>query len=86
MALLRRVLDHPVSVAALLEFVMWLAIPYIIVGGAWAFIHADRVNELEAAWSKALPVGANIAAFGEAAALWPAVLLLPTACPVVGQG
>jgi hypothetical protein len=85
MALLRRVLDHPVTIAALLEFAMWLAIPYVIVGSAWAFIHADRVNELEAAWSKALPAGANIAAFGEATALWPALLLLPTSCTVAGQ-
>jgi hypothetical protein len=80
MALLRRALDHPVTVAALLEFAMWLAVPYIAFGGTWAFIHADRVNELEVEWNKALPAGANIAAFGEATALWPALLLLPTSC------
>jgi hypothetical protein len=82
---LKRVLDHPVTVAAFLEFAMWLAVLYIIVGVTWAFIHADRVNELEAAWSKALPAGANIAAFGEATALWPALLLLPTSCAVLAQ-
>jgi hypothetical protein len=79
---LRRVLDHPVTVAALLEFAMWLAVPYITFGVTWAFIHADRVDELEVEWNKALPAGANIAAFGEATALWPALLLLPTSCTV----
>lgn len=86
MELLRRILQRPVTVAALLEFAVWLAVPYIAIGATWAFIHADRVNELEVAWSKASPVGANIAALGEATALWPALLLLPTSCRVAGQG
>jgi hypothetical protein len=85
MTLLRRVLDHPVTVAALLEFAMWLAVLYIIVGVTWAFIHADRVNELEVEWNKVLPAGANVAAFGEAIALWPALLLLPTSCTVAAH-
>lgn len=86
MELLRRVLQRPVTVAALLEFAMWLGVAYIIVGVAWAFLHADRVSELETAWDKALPAGANMAAFGEATALWPALLLLPTSCTVAGHG
>ncbi|MEB3984093.1 hypothetical protein OQ968_22855 [Mycobacterium sp. 663a-19] len=84
MELLRRVLQRPVTVAAFLEFAMWLGVAYVVVGVAWAFVHADRVSELEAAWAKAVPVGANIAAFGEATALWPAILLLPTTCSVGG--
>jgi hypothetical protein len=85
MALLRRVLDHPVTVAAVLEFAMWLAVPYIIIGVTWAFLHAGRVQELEFEWNQAVPIGADIAAFGEATALWPALLLLPTSCMVAGQ-
>lgn len=80
MALLRRALGHPVTVAALLEVAMWLAVPYILVGAAWSFVHADRVRELEVEWEKAVPAGANIAAFGEATALWPALLVLPVGC------
>ena len=35
--------------------------------------------------SKVVPAGADLAGFGEAAALWPAVLLLPTTCTAPGQ-
>ena len=59
---------------------MWLAIPYLLIGITWAFIHADRVHDLETAWGKALPAGATLAAIGEATLLWPALLLLPTSC------
>ena len=77
---LRRVLDHPVTVAALLELAMWLAVPYIIVGVTWASVHENRVHELELEWNELFPGGADVAAFGEATALWPALLLLPTSC------
>ncbi|MEY8018262.1 hypothetical protein [Mycobacterium servetii] len=77
---IRRALARPVSVAAALELATWLALPYLATGAAWAFVHPDRLRELETAWEKAVPAGAQIAAFGEAAALWPALLLLPTDC------
>jgi hypothetical protein len=85
LARVRGALDHPVTVAALLELAMWLALPYLVVGVTWAFIHADKVHELEVGWNNVLPAGANIAAYGEATALWPAVLLLPTTCGVPGN-
>jgi hypothetical protein len=85
MALLRRVLGHSVTVPALLEFAMWLAVLYIVVGLVWVYLHADRVDALEAAWGEALPVGEDMAAFGEATALWPALLLIPTSCTVAGR-
>ena len=80
MALLRRALNRPVTVQALVEFAVWLAVPYIIVGLSWAFTHADKVRELEAEWNKVLPAGAELAAFGEATAVWPALFPLPPTC------
>ena len=80
MALLRRVLNHPVSIEALIEAAVWLALPYITVGLVWAIVHPEPVQLLAAQLEKVLPAGADVAAFGEAAALWPALLLLPDAC------
>jgi hypothetical protein len=80
MALLRRVLNHPVSIETLIEAAVWLALPYITVGLVWAIVHPEPVQLLQAQLEKVLPAGADVAAFGEAAALWPALLLLPDAC------
>jgi hypothetical protein len=85
MASIRRALRHPVSVQALLEFGIWLALPYLIFGLCWAAVHGDKVHQLQEAWNNVVPAGADIAAFGEAAALWPAVLLLPTTCGTAGN-
>lgn len=80
MGRVRRALNRPVTVQALIEFAIWLALPYLVAGIAWAVIHPDKVDGLKAQWEAALPAGADIAAFGEAAALWPALLLLPAKC------
>ena len=85
MARIRRGLQHPVSVQALIELAVWLALPYLLIGFFWAFIHADRVDQLQTEWAKVLPTGSDAAAFGEAAALWPAILLLPTTCTGPGS-
>ncbi len=84
MARVRRVLARPVSVQALIELALWLAVPYLLIGFFWAFIHPDRVHELQAEWEKVIS-GSDAAAFGEAAALWPAILLLPTTCTLPGS-
>jgi hypothetical protein len=85
MASIRRALQHPVSVQALIEFALWLALPYLAVGFFWAVVHSPNVAELQAEWNHVVPAGADVAGFGEAAALWPAVLLLPTTCTAPGQ-
>lgn len=85
MHFIRRALAHPVSLQALVEFALWLALPYLTFGFFWAVIHADKVQALRTQWSTVAPAGGDVAAFGEAAALWPAVLLLPTTCPVPGN-
>jgi hypothetical protein len=85
MASIRRALQRPVSVQSLLEFGIWLALPYLIFGFFWAAAHGDKVRELREAWNNVVPAGADVAAFGEAAALWPAVLLLPSTCGAPGS-
>jgi hypothetical protein len=85
MAFIRRALQHPVSVQALMEFAIWLALPYLAVGFFWAVVHPDKVHELQIEWTNVTPAGADVVAFGEAAALWPAQLLLPTTCAVSGH-
>ncbi|WP_090599489.1 hypothetical protein [Mycobacterium lentiflavum] len=85
MARIRDGLARPVSVQALIELALWLALPYLLIGFFWATIHPDRVRELEAEWAKVIPVSPDLVAFGEAAALWPAILLLPTTCTLPGQ-
>ncbi|ORV52567.1 hypothetical protein AWC05_24100 [Mycobacterium florentinum] len=85
MARIRRGLSRPVSVQAVIELALWLALPYLLIGFCWAIVHPDRVRDLQVEWSKVTPIGADLAGFGEAAALWPAVLLLPATCTLPGQ-
>jgi hypothetical protein len=85
MDFIRRALQHPVSLQTLVEFALWLALPYLTFGFFWAVIHPDKVQALQTQWSMVAPAGADLAAFGEGAALWPAVLLLPTTCGVPGN-
>jgi hypothetical protein len=42
-AALRRLLSRKVSIEAMLEFAMWIAIPYLVVGIVWTFLNADDV-------------------------------------------
>jgi hypothetical protein len=85
MARIRSGLRHPVSVQALIEIGMWFALPYLVFGFYWTVIHPDKVQALQAQWSTVAPVGADIAAIGEATILWPAVLLIPTTCGVAAS-
>ena len=39
--------SHRVSVEAMIEVAMSLAIPYILIGIAWSFVHADDVQRIE---------------------------------------
>jgi len=79
-ALLRRVLGYRVSVEALIEVALWCALPYVLIGLIWAFLHPDQVDRLEAGWVRVFPVGADIIALVETAALWPALLVAPGLC------
>lgn len=77
---LRRLLSRKVSIEAMLEFGMWLAIPYVVIGIVWSFMHADYVGQLESELITRLPAGANLLAFGLTTALWPLLLIAPAVC------
>ncbi|MDP7703296.1 MULTISPECIES: hypothetical protein [unclassified Mycobacterium] len=78
---LRRVLNYQLSVGALIEIAVWLAIPYLVVGFLWASLHPGQVEQIRMRIATVSPVGADVAAFGAAAALWPASLQIAAACP-----
>jgi hypothetical protein len=81
MDLLRRVLQFEVSVGALIEMALWLAIPYLSIGFVWAVVHTDETQRIQARLENVFPAGADVAAFGLTAALWPASLQIADACP-----
>lgn len=82
MSWLRRLLSRKVSVEAMIEFGLWLAIPYLIVGIVWTFLHADFVQLAEDQLNKQFPAGANLLAFGQATVLWPLYLVAPELCVI----
>ncbi|AMO60498.1 Uncharacterised protein [Mycolicibacterium phlei] len=75
MTALRRLLSRRVSVEAMLEFLMWLAIPYLLIGLVWAFFDAEQVQLIDSALRTRIPAGSDIGAFLITAAFWPASLL-----------
>lgn len=72
--MLRRVLSKRVSVEAMIEFAMWMAIPYVVIGLVFAFFGAEQVALIETQLQTRLPAGADIAAYGLTALFWPAEL------------
>jgi len=80
MARVRRVLNYKVSIEALIEVAMWLAIPHLIIGLTWAFFHPGAVAQLEVQLSRILPAGAEVGAYVLGALLWPVLWLLPPLC------
>ncbi len=80
MPVLRRLLSRRVSIGAMLEFAMWIAIPYLLVGIVWTFFNADDVSRIETRLETRLPAGSELAAFGATTALWPFLLLGHEVC------
>lgn len=81
MNMFQRVLRYEVSIGALVELALWLAIPYLFTGFVWAVLHADQTHRIQARLGNVLPAGADVAAFGLTAALWPASIQIAAACP-----
>jgi hypothetical protein len=81
MDLLGRGLRYEVSVGALIELALWLAIPYLSIGFVWAVLHGDQTQRIHARLENVLPVASDLAAFGLTAALWPASIQIADACP-----
>jgi hypothetical protein len=78
--MLRRVLSRRVSVEAMIEFAMWLAIPYLLIGFGWAFFDAEQVQLFHAAFQTRLPAGSEILAFVQTAVMWPYLMLGADVC------
>ena len=78
--MLRRVLGHRMSVAAMVELAMWLAIPYLLVGLVWAFFDAEQVQLFETVFRNRLPAGAEVLAYVQTAVLWPHLMLGADVC------
>jgi hypothetical protein len=81
MNMLQRVLHYEVSVGALIEAALWLAVPYLSIGFVWAVLHTDETQRIQARLENVLPSGSDVAAFGLTAVLWPASIQIADACP-----
>lgn len=80
--MLRRVLNHRVTVGGALETLMWLAVPYIVIGLVVTFFHMPYVDMLSAQLARHLPAGADLVAFGQITVMWPGLLLTGNLCMV----
>lgn len=68
-------LSRPVEVEAMIETLMWLAVPYVVVGVVFTIAHPDDVRALEKQVQTQLPAGAEVASFGATTLLWPMMLI-----------
>lgn len=71
-------LARPVTVGAMLEALMWLALPYVVIGLAFTVVHPDHVRYREAQLQMWFPAGADVLAFGETTVGWPLLLVSGT--------
>jgi hypothetical protein len=78
--MLRRVLSRRVRVDAMIEFALWMAVPYILIGLVFAFFGAEHVQLIETQLQTRLPAGSDIAAYVLTALLWPATLFGVDVC------
>ncbi|NOR03916.1 hypothetical protein HGK72_28100 [Mycolicibacterium fortuitum] len=76
----QRILGHKLSVEQVLETLMWLALPYLVIGLVWTFFHPEQVQVIEASLLTKLPAGADLVAFGQVTLLWPVLLLGADVC------
>ena len=77
---IRRILGHRVSVEQMLETLMWLSLPYLVIGLVWTFFHPEQVQLIETSLLTKFPAGANLVAFGQVTLLWPVLLLGADVC------
>lgn len=68
-------LSQPVKVEAMIETLMWLAVPYVVIGLVFTIAHPDDVRALEKQVQTQLPAGADVASFGATTLLWPMMLI-----------
>lgn len=77
---IRRTLSRRVSVGSMIEFGLWMGIPYVTIGLVWTFFHLEDVARMERVLNTVLPAGAEFAAYLVVTALWPVYLLVPSVC------
>lgn len=82
MDLLRRALNHRVTVGGALETVMWLGLAWVIVGITVTLFHLQYVRAVETQLERRLPAGSELVAFGEITLMWPGLLLTDNLCMV----
>jgi hypothetical protein len=78
--LARRLLGRKVSVEAMIEFGLWLAIPHILIGLGYSLLRYETITALEKQLQPLLPAAADLAAFGMVALLWPLFAVVPDLC------
>ena len=82
LAWLRRVLERRVSIGALTEVAVWLAVGYLAIGLSWSLFHPDGVQRIQEQLERQLHLPAvadyQLAALGEASVLWPVASVLPS--------
>jgi hypothetical protein len=76
----RRLLGRKVSVGSVLEFGLYLAIPYLVIGAVYSFLRFDVVIALEKQLLTQLPAGADIGGLGITMLLWPMFLVASLSC------
>lgn len=76
----RRILSYKLSVEQLLETLMWLSLPYLVIGLVWTFFHPEQVQLIESSLLTKFPAGADLVAFGQVTLLWPVLLLGADVC------
>ncbi|OMC07879.1 hypothetical protein [Mycolicibacterium fortuitum] len=76
----QRILGHKLSVEQVLETLTWLALPYMVIGLVWTFLHPEQVQVIEASLLTKFPAGADLVAFGQVTLLWPVLLLGADVC------
>lgn len=75
MSRVSRMLSRPVKVEAMIETLMWLLLPYVVIGLVFTIAHPDDVRALEKQVQTDLPAGADVAAFGATTLLWPMMMI-----------
>jgi len=64
----------------MIEFALWMAIPYVVIGLVFAFFRAEQVTLIQLQLQSRLPAGADIAAYGLTAMFWPVELFGVDVC------
>ena len=71
MRLLRRILECGVSVGAVLQTLVWSALPYIIIGVVVVGLRAEHLHHMQTLYGSR----DQLLSFGVLVAGWPAVLI-----------